>query len=214
MLSDGAGFTDVHGGVIRQDYNKREKSLYATDQTHILTFSVNYALPWGSGRSRQLSPVLNKIAGGWSVNAVGAYSSGFPLAISTPNTLPVFNGGLRPNLTGEPIRAAQGSGSFDPNRDFYLNKAAFALPGPLQFGNAPVYLPVRQPTFIQESFGVFKDTLIAERINLQFRTEISNPLNRVVFAAPIVDLSSAAFGKISGQGNSPRVIQFGLKLIF
>lgn len=201
MLSDGAGFTDGHGGVIRQNYYRREKSLYPTDQPHVLTFSFNYAIPF-----------RHRWAGGWSVSGVGAYSSGFPLAISTANINSViFNGGLRPNLTGSPIRT---TGSFDPNVNPYLNRDAFANPAPLTFGNSPVYLPVRQPTFISESFGVFKDTRLRERLNLQFRTEMSNPFNRTVFAAPVVDFSAPNFGRIVGQGNSPRNIQFGLKMIF
>ena len=68
----------------------------------------------------------------------------------------MFTGGLRPNLTGQPIRATTGPGGFDPNRDYYLNPAAFAQPAALTFGNAPAYLPVRQPMLINESFGVFK----------------------------------------------------------
>ena len=139
---------------------------------------------------------------------------GIPLAISTNNTLPVFNGGLRPNLTGTPIRAPEGSGGFDPRRDAFLDRAAFANPGPLQFGNAPIYLNVRQPAFISESWGVFKDTRIFERLTHQFRLEISNPFNRVVFGAPTTDFSAANFGIVSSQGNSPRVIQFGMKMIW
>jgi hypothetical protein len=125
-----------------------------------------------------------------------------------------FTSGLRPNLTGVPIRATSGSGGFDPNRDFYLNPAAFAPPAALAFGNAPAYLSVRQPTLINESFGVFKETRFFERFVNQFRLEMSNPLNRVVFGAPTTDFSSAAFGKVSSTANSPRQIQFGMKMIF
>jgi hypothetical protein len=213
FLSDGIGFTDAHGAVIRQNFYRREKALYATDQTHILTFSFNYMFPFGPGTRFGSHGALGRIIGGWSISGVGAYSSGYPLAISTTNTLPIFGGGLRPNLTGAPLRAPHGS-SFDPNRDAYLSKAAFALPGPLQFGNAPVYLPVRQPNFIQESFGAFKDTRFVERLSLQFRLEISNPFNRVVFGAPTTDFSAANFGIISSQANSPRQIQFGMKMIW
>src|SRR4030095_3055996 len=104
--------------------------------------------------------------------------------------------------------------SFDPNANFYLNRAAFSTPAPLTFGNAPVYLPARQPNFRNETLGVFKDTRITERANLQFRTEISNPFNRVVFGAPVGDLSAGNFGRITSVSNSPRNIQFGLKMIF
>ncbi len=208
-LSDGAGFTDVHGGVIRQNLFQREKALYATDQPHILTFSFNYVLPFGRGQKG-----LGRLTGGWSVSGVGAYSSGFPLAVSTINGLPVFNGGLRPNLTGSAIRAPQASDKFDPRRDAYLNRAAFSNPGPLQFGNAPVYLRTRQPNFVQESFGAFKETKIFERLTHQFRLELSNPFNRTIFGAPSTDFSAGNFGIIGGQGNSPRVIQFGMKMIW
>ena len=214
FLSDGFGFTSNNGAVYRQNSYQREKALYPTDQPNILSFSFNYQLPAGEGHAFSAGRIGNKLIGGWSVSGIGSYSTGYPLAISTTNTLPIFNGGLRPNLTGQPIRAPQGSGGFDPNRDQYLNRAAFANPGPLQFGNAPIYLNVRQPSFITESFGAFKDTRIYERLSLQFRMEMSNPFNRVVFGAPTTDLSSASFGKISSVANSPRNIQFGMKLIF
>jgi hypothetical protein len=214
MLSDGVGFTtsNYSGTGFRQNYFQREKFLYPTDQPNLFAFSVNYALPYG--RDSQAG-VMRKIAGGWSLSAFGTYGSGYPLPIWTVNTNSIaFTGGLRPNLTGEPVRAASGSVGFDPNRDYYLNPAAFSRPAPLTFGDAPAYLNVRQPMFINESFGVFKQIRLVERASLQFRTEMTNPLNRVVFGAPTTDFSSANFGKIGSQGNSPRLIQFGLKLLF
>jgi hypothetical protein len=36
---------------------------------------------------------------------------------------------------------------------------------------------VRQPTLINESFGVFKETRFFERFVNQFRLEMSNPFN-------------------------------------
>ena len=202
MLSDGVGFTSS-GGVLRQDLLKREKILYPTDQPQVLTFSFNYQIPF---RHRWL--------GGWSTNGVAAYSSGYPIPVyygTNPNSF-VFNGGLRPNFTGAPILVS--NSNFDPNANFYLNKDAFSAPLPLTFGNVPAYLPIRQPAFMTESFGLFKDTRLKERLNLQFRTEISNPFNRVVFGAPVSDLSAGNFGKITSVANSPRNIQFGLKMIF
>ena len=202
MLSDGAGFTSS-SGVLRQDLMQREKFLYPTDQPNVLTVSFNYLLPFH-----------HRWAGGWSVSGVGAYSTGYPIAVfygTNPNSF-VFNGGLRPNLTGDPILVA--NNGFDPNVNSFLNRTAFAAPAPLAFGNAPVFLNTRQPSFRSESFGVFKDTRITERATLQFRTEMSNPFNRVVFGAPVSDLSAGNFGRITSVANSPRNIQFGLKMLF
>jgi hypothetical protein len=204
MLSDGAGFSDAHGGVIRQNHFQREKGLYPSDQRHILTLSFNYNLPFN-----------HKYLGGWSISGLGAFSSGFPLAISTNNINSfAFTGGLRPNLTGQPIMASPASGKFDPNRDFFLNRAAFSQPAALTFGNAPMYLRERPQAYKTESFGLFKDTKFAERASLQLRVEISNPFNRVVFGNPSTDFSAPNFGRVGGVANSPRVIQFGLKLLF
>jgi hypothetical protein len=202
MLSDGVGFT-TNSGIIRQDLLKREKFLYPTDQPNVLTFSFNYLIPY---RQRWL--------GGWSLSGVAAYSTGYAIPVyygTNPNSF-VFNGGLRPNLTGAPLLV--NNSNFDPNANLYLNPAAFSAPPSLTFGNAPVYLPARQPNFKTESFGVFKDTRITERANLQFRMEMSNPFNRVVFGAPVSDLSAGNFGRITSVANSPRNIQFGLKMLF
>ena len=202
MLSDGAGFTS-YSGVLRQDLMQREKFLYPTDQPNVLTVSFNYLLPFH-----------HRWAGGWSVSGVGAYSTGYPIPVyygTNPNSV-VFNGGLRPNLSGDPILVA--NNGFDPNVNSFLNRTAFATPAPLTFGNAPVFLNTRQPSFRSESFGIFKDTKITERATLQFRTEMSNPFNRVVFGAPVSDLSAGNFGRITSVANSPRNIQFGLKMLF
>ena len=214
MLSDGVEFTTSNytGTGYRQNYDHREKFLYPTDQPNLTSFSLNYELPYG--RQSQAG-IARKVLGGWSVSGVATYGSGFPLPIWTVNTNSiVFAGGLRPNLTGQPLRAPTGSGGFDPNRDYYLNPAAFGQPAPLTFGNAPAYLSVRQPMLINESFGVFKEIRIFERFTDQFRVEMTNPLNRVVFGAPTTDFSSASFGKVGSQSTSPRLIQFGMKLLF
>jgi hypothetical protein len=72
---------------------------------------------------------------------------------------------------------------------------------------------------------VLKETAIRERVNLQFRAEIFNLLNRanfntpnlIVFTPPTAanptGLSGTA-GAITGTSTSSRQIQFGLKLLW
>jgi hypothetical protein len=212
FLSDGVAITTASGAVVRENYYKRETSLYTIDQPQILAVSFNYDIAYG--RTSQVG-MMRKVFGGWTVSTFVDYAAGFPIPISTVNTMSfIFNGGLRPNLTGDALRATQGSGGFDPNRDKFLNPTAFANPAVLQFGNAPVYLPIRQPSTKNESLGVFRNIKMREWLSAQFRTEISNPLNRVVFGTPVTDFSAKNFGSIVSQGNSARQIQFGLKLIW
>jgi len=215
MLADAVMYTTADA-TFRQDYNHREKSIYPTDQPQILTFSYYYELPIGRGRPflSNLSGVANKVLGGWILSGVQSYSSGYPISVSTSNGLPIFNASLRPDLTGEPLRAPQGPGKFDPARDRYLNPAAFRPPAAFTFGNAPPYLNVRTRDFRQENFALIKDTRIVERLTTQFRMEIANPFNRVVFGGPNTDTRSANFGKISSTTYDPRAIQLGMKLLW
>ena len=91
--------------------------------------------------------------------------------------------------------------------------SAFANPQPGTYGSAPRALEVRGPMRLDESFA-FKQTKIGERLINQFRVEIQNPLNRVVFGNPIMDFTNAAFGRINSTAVGPRNIQLGMKLIF
>jgi hypothetical protein len=213
MLADARMYTTAANGF-RQDFNKREKAIYPTDQPQILTFSYYYELPVGRGKTywTNLNPVANKILGGWIVSGVHSYYSGTPLSVSTANDLPIFNGALRPDFTGQPLRGAISGSKFDPAKDRWLNPAAFRQPAPFSFGDTPPYLNVRQPTFLVENLAIIKDTGITERLHSQFRVEISNPLNRVIFGAPVLDIRSANFGVINNTAVAPRAVQFGMKL--
>src|SRR5712692_3145667 len=216
MLADARMYTADNVVNFRQDANHREKAIYPTDQSQVLTLSYYYELPIGRGKPflSSLRGVGDKVLGGWIVSGVHSYSTGYPLAVTASNSLPIFNPALRPDFTGAPLRALVGPGKFDPNRDRWLNPAAFKQPAPFTFGNTPPYLNVRQPSILNENVALLKDTKITERLTDEFRFEVSNPLNRVVFASPNLDISSPNFGKITGTNNSPRVIQFGMKLIW
>jgi hypothetical protein len=200
----------------RQDAYKREKSYANSDIPHILTFSLMYQLPFGPGRSfgSGVRGPVRVLSEGWKVATVSSYTSGDRLAVTTNNTLPFFNPGLRPNLISTNVRSEVSMGSFDPNRDQYLLPTAFANPEPGGFGNAPRYLNVRGPKRIDESFAVIKDTRITERFTHEFRMEMQNPLNRVVFGNPVTNFAAGNFGRIVNTAVGPRNIQFGMKLIF
>jgi len=203
-------------GSYQNFYDRRaERSLSTNDQTHVLSLSYVYELPLGPGRKYLNKGAASKAFGGWLLSGIQRYASGTPIAVVTVNNLPIFNGTLRPNvIPGVDQHAVTGPGGFDPARDRWINSAAFVNPAPFTFGNAPRYLGLRNPATLSESFAVLKDTAIRERMSLQFRAELSNPFNRVVFAGPSGDMSAQSFGTIASQANNPRNVQLGLKLIF
>lgn len=89
---------------------------------------------------------------------------------------------------------------------------------PLRFSNMPRTLGnVRSEQFFNEDINILKKTRLYEEVTLEFRTEIFNIFNRAIFRrANTFDVFAAGsnFGRVFGQSNNPRVIQFGLKLLF
>ncbi len=215
FLTDAAMFDSNPG---QQSAYNREKSYHPSDYPHVLTFSLVWDVPFGDGRKwKSSNGFVNGILGGWQLATVNSYTSGGRLFVTTNNTLPFFNLGLRPDLVSGDIRSNVDMGSYDPadpSKNTYLNRSAFAQPGAGQYGNAPRALDVRGPMRMEESFAVFKQTKIGERFTHQFRMEMQNPLNRTVFGNPITDFTSAAFGRINSTQIGPRNIQFGMKLLF
>jgi Carboxypeptidase regulatory-like domain/TonB dependent receptor len=184
-----------------------------------LTAAATYELPIGPGK-RYLSDhgVVGTIVGGWGVSVVAAYQAGTVLPISGGSQQPLFNGPARPNIVAGVDQKAFHGGKFNPATDTYLNPAAFSDPGAFAIGDAPPTLPdVRGFPSYNENISIIKNTKIYEAGTLQFRAEFFNAFNRVVFAAPDTnfnDVVTGGFGKVTGQFNSPRVIQFALRFDF
>lgn len=194
------------------------KSLAPTDQTHNLVASYLYQLPLGPGkRFANKGGALAKIVGGWESSGILSYASGTPIAVTGGPPLPLFGGPNEPNLVpGVPVRTSVSPGNFNPATDRYLNIRAFVQPAPFSFGDVGPALPnVRGFPAYNEDISLIKDTYFTESKYLQFRVETFNTFNRVVFSNPASNANVlATFGQVTGQANSPRVIQFALKFFW
>jgi len=97
----------------------------------------------------------------------------------------------------------------------YLNPAAFILPPNMVYGDTPRQMPyLRRPWTVNEDLAILKNFVIHEKGNLEIRASASNAPNRVLFGGPNTTQSSPDFGRITGQGNSPRTVQLGARLSF
>jgi hypothetical protein len=205
-LSDGE--IAAGGGPAGENfYNRRnEKAISQDDVPQALALSYVYAIP-GKG----------KLLGGWTFTGIQQYSVGTPIVLSATNTLPIFNSAQRPNVVvGVPLM--NDLSNFDPNNsptNRYINLSAFTVPAAYTFGTAArSYTNLRNPNFLNESFGLIKRTPLTEKISLTFRAEFFNVFNRVVFGSPAANVSASNFGVISSQGNTPRQGQLALRLDF
>jgi hypothetical protein len=102
-----------------------------------------------------------------------------------------------------------------------VNLAAFKLPSTTgsPFGNA-TRNPGRSPAFNETDLSVNKKFVTPiEGLNVEFRTELYNLFNHTNFYLPgnISGTQGAASASGGGQITStfePRIIQFGLKIIY
>jgi hypothetical protein len=214
-------------GLVSNPFNLRaDKGLATFDVRNAAVIDAIYALPFGQGHAlaNGLQGWTGKLVGGWSVASIFTIQSGFPF---TPQLSynPSNNGDTRnpvrpflnPNFTGPVVTG-------NPNQ--WFNPAAFIAPP----STSGFYGNVGRDTYIGPGlatwdFSVLKDTAIRERLNLQFRAEIFNLLNRanfntpnlIVFTPPTTTnptgLSGTA-GAITSTSTTSRQIQFGLKLLW
>ncbi|MGH9847977.1 MAG: hypothetical protein ACREEM_55530, partial [Blastocatellia bacterium] len=95
--------------------------------------------------------------------------------------------------------------------------SVFSQPALYTFGNASRTLPnVRSPGVHNWDFSLFKNFRILENLNVQFRAEAFNALNRAQFGFPDQNFGNLGrgFGQITSQANNPRQMQFALKVLF
>ncbi|MCC6585797.1 MAG: TonB-dependent receptor [Bryobacterales bacterium] len=188
-----------------------EYSLSLLDIQHRVTAAVNYELPFGRGRSWLGSNrILDLAVGGWEVNMVAYFQTGFPLPIVQPNQNGILGAGVqRPNLSGKSFNSVASD-----KLDQWINPAAFAVAPAYTFGNAPRTVAYRMPGQDNVDFSLFKTFTIYERLKAQFRAEALNALNTPMFGRPDTTFNTANFGKVTNQRNFPRTVQLGIRVFF
>lgn len=195
----------------------------AFDITHRLVASFGYELPFGSGKPWLNSGgVVNKIVGGWQLNGIVSVQSGPPFQINTQGDNANIGTGAgsgnnqRPNVVGDQYDGIDTNTDIrkrgvDPGT-YYFNRAAYAMPPQYRLGNLGKNT-LRGPGAASSDLSLFKNTLITERINTQFRAEFFNAFNQSAFGIPGTLLGTPTFGVITSASGG-RIIQFGLKVLF
>ncbi len=187
--------------------------------------SFSYQLPVGKGRSfMKTAPiVVDSILGGWTVSGSFRYTSGAALQIDAFN---FFASNLGYNTSSLPIPYvyanyvggkphATWSGKFNPEKDVYLNSAAFATPAPFTLGNTRQYNSwIRGFSQGSEALQVGKTISIYERLKFELNADFVNPFNIVRWADPSTVVGGGTFGVVSGIQGTARQIQINGALRF
>ncbi|MPY86318.1 MAG: hypothetical protein GEU99_00170 [Luteitalea sp.] len=188
----------VGGTSILNFYDRRaERSLSTYDTPHNLVASAVYELPFGRDRrwASTLPTLVDALVGGWTVGAIATFRSGFPVAISRPS-----------------VRGEQSPRLDNPTIERWFDTDVFSPAEPFTFGNVSRTLPdVRRDGVRNVDMTLSKNVQVGH-YRLQIRADVFNIFNRTQFAAPNGTVTSASFGAVTSQGNSPREVQLGLKL--
>ena len=216
-------------GRARDQYNRRlEKSVSQLDLPHNFKFSYIYELPFGKGKKFLSEGLAANLIGGWRFTGIHIYSSGQPIQLNsnvnynlgTGSTFAYVNT-LDNWVASKPdnpnYRATSGYTSyFTPVCQIVTCNASGGVLQPNNLiGNAPRFNgKARRDANLNENISLQKTFSFTETVRLDFRWEMFNVLNRVVFGAPDSNVQSQTFGRITSQFNSPRQMQFGLKLYF
>jgi len=178
------------------------------DRPFRFVLSGTYELPFGKGKpvGGNSGAWLNRLIGGFVFNAIVIRQSGSPINFEDRNVI-YYGGPL--NLSSHVERSKLSSTVFDTTR--FETIAARQLDRNLRtfgsrFGN------LRADGVNNVDASVIKNIPIAERLQLQFRAEMFNALNRTQFNEPDTNPTSGTFGRLTSAANLPRAVQLALRL--
>jgi carboxypeptidase family protein len=174
------------------------------------TTAMTWDIPVGKGRSylKDIPTAVDYIIGGWTFTTSTRIYSGRPL---------FFNQSLIAD--GNPrISNPTNTMWFDVTKFHALPTSTDpALPPNLHKRDNPwTYPGLYGPGVWQSDMTMSKSFHLTERFRLEARVEAYNVFNRIQFANPTVDFTSANFGKITSKlvAYNGREVQYGLRFVF
>jgi hypothetical protein len=185
------------------------------DTRHRLSLGYSYDLPIGRGKQLLANHgFLSKLLTGWATHGIMTLQSGRPFTVALLPEIDNSNTGIASlgyGANNRPDRIASGVLQ-NPGPESWFDPGAFQFADYGSFGNSGRNI-LDGPGYKDLSLSLIKNSNIHEGLNLQFRAEFFNAFNFVNFNLPDNFVGSPTVGKIL-SAQSPRRIQFGLKLIF
>jgi len=165
--------------------------------------AASWEVPIGRGKRFGVnSRIGNAVIGGWAMNGTLTLQSGAPIAWGNV----IYYGGDLNLQTHHPDGVTFNTSAFNTvaSQQLANNIRTFST----QFGK------LRADPTRNLDLSVLKKFSLGERRYLQLRFESFNVTNRVTFSAPNVTPTSASFGMITAQANTPRRSQVGARIVW
>jgi hypothetical protein len=206
-IDNGSGEIDPNDTAFAWDLNADE-SLSRFDQRHRSAFSYGYELPFGPGRRWLTSGLAAHVLGGWQVQGVARFASGFPFTITSTNVCQCGN--FVPQRVNFAPGREDDKGRLDnPTPAQWFDRTAYVV-APLGTQGTAGRNTVRGPGTQRVDFSITRRVPIG-RSRLEFRAEIFNLLNHANFGNPDGNISNPTVGMIT-TADDGRSMQFGLRL--
>jgi hypothetical protein len=205
---DATAFSGVSTGgqAIAQDWRNLDAEWGPSnfDQRHLVNAGFQYTTGVGVAGGTLLDGWRGTLFKNWTVTSAITTGSGLPATpiynTSVPGT--GVTGVVRGQLTGAPLEAA----------GYYVNPAAFAIPAPGTWGNAGRN-SIRGPAQFTMDAGVTRTFLMGDRLQLDWRIDGTNILNRVTFSGINSFVGTPQFG-LSTRANQMRKLNTTVRLRF
>jgi hypothetical protein len=176
------------------------------DQRHQVVATFEYTTGAGVLGGTLLDGMKGRLLKDWTFTSQITTGSGLPITPTyfSPLRGTGIIGGTRPSLTGEPLKPSDGDG--------YANPAAFTVPAPGEWGTAPRNA-LNGPAQFSMNASVARTFRIGERINMDWRIDATNVLNRVTFAGVNTLITSPQFG-LANRSNDMRRLRTSFRFRF
>ncbi len=194
------------GGLQNWNDLRSDWAVSTMDQTHRFVVNGVWALPFFKNSNRVVKTAL----AGWEIGAINSWFSGGPIGVgSAVNNTFSQGGGQRPMWNGVNPTLA------NPTVDKWFDTSVFSNAPSYTFGTASRTFSGLRTDITQQLDATFsKTTVLREKLRLQFRAEFFNITNSPRFAPPNSNFGNPSFAVVSSQLNQPRIVQFGLKLLY
>jgi hypothetical protein len=230
-LSTGAVVQATSEATAADPYNLNTAyGLAGFDRKFVYNLFLIYNPPFYKGQQG----ILGHVLGGWTFSPIFTAGSGLPITLGT------LNGGGQAFGEGDSTNFFANGNSENAVVVGHLSPGVHMTPGSLPnlFADPnAAYDSIRQPILGWDSkdggwsvvrglsywnmdFSLRKNIKLTERFNFEFQMVTVNLFNHPVFYDPgpgdYLDTSSGpdGFGTLPGQGNTPRTMEFGLRLNF
>ena len=190
-----------------QDWNNLDAEWAASnfDQRHQFTAQFQYTTGVGVAGGALVGGVRGALLKNWTMTANLTTGSG------TPFTPIVLSGARGTGLTGT-VRASATGASTEAPEGFYLNPLAYRIPLAGEWGNAERN-SVTGPSQFNLNAGIGRTFPWGSRVNLEWRLDATNVLNRVTYSNVESLVTSQNFG-LPTTVNTMRKITSTVRLRF